>query len=117
MKSSTSQPVANFLIVSFCSFLNSPRIKSPPSAGSQTIIERMLCVITSVLFSTTSCQLVAVVRQAGSLSVLKDLYQIERHRHEQSNHHHEGIVLCETGLRRAHDRRHQAHNKIGNRVH
>src|SRR3977135_3413619 len=46
IKSSTSQPVANFLIRSFCSLRNSARIRIAPRAGSQVTIERMLLVNT-----------------------------------------------------------------------
>src|SRR5207302_5989004 len=50
------------------------------------------------------------------LLTLKDLDKINRHGDEQSYDHHQRVIRRQPCLRRAHDWRHQANYKIGNRV-
>src|SRR2546427_2684459 len=127
IKSRASQAVANFLIRSLCSFLKSPRIRIAPSAGNQVIIERMLFVNTSVLvleslwFSVQPLCLrgnpLTNIYHRGTeshrgrtekfqQSNLKDLNQIQSHGNQQADYHHQCIILYESRLYRAHDRRH-----------
>src|SRR5215471_14204908 len=109
MKSSASQAVANFLITSFWSFLNRPRIKIAPTAGSQVMIERILFV--NISPRRNLCQkpdrregswrkqLISLKTLAGrpslklGLLTLRTLNKIERHGQQQSNHHHQRVIL------------------------
>src|SRR6185369_6131153 len=102
-KSSANHAVANFLIRLDWSFFMSARMRIAPSAGSQVIKERIGKLVIRSLARLLNCR--------------KNIPQIEKcDRDHQPQHHHERVVLCETGLRSTEQRRHQTHDERRDRI-